>query len=82
MEGASAIFYKSHSFGSQDKQKARMEELDPNLPLKGEVWLEVLVPGQSAALDLPVALCPAGISVQCGGVQGSVNSPVSFHLLK
>lgn len=52
--------------------------MDPNLPLKGEVWLEVLMPGHSAALDLPIVSCPVGISVQCDGVQGSVNSPGFF----
>lgn len=66
--GASAIFYKSHSFGSQGKQKARMEELDPNLPLKREMWLGILMAGPSSALDLPLVLCPAGISVLCDGV--------------
>lgn len=65
--GASAILYKSHNFGSQDKQKARMEELDPNLPLKREMWLESLMAGPSAALDFSFVLCPAGICVQCDG---------------
>lgn len=43
---------------------------------------EVLAAAPSAALDLSFVSCPAGISVQSDGVQGSVNSPGFFHLPK
>lgn len=63
-------------------EKPGWRRLNPNVPRNGEVWQEVLVAGPSAVLDLAFVLCPAGISVQFGGVQGSINSPVFFHLFK
>lgn len=63
-------------------EKSGWRRLNPYLLRNGEVWQEVLVAGPSAALDLALVLCPAGISVQFDGVQGSVNSPVFFHLSK
>lgn len=58
----------SHTALDQKTQKDRMEE--------------VLVAGPSAALDVAFVLCPAAISAQFDGVQGSVNLPAFLSSFK
>lgn len=58
----------SHKALDQKTQKHGMEE--------------VLVAGPPAALDLAFVSCPAGISAQFDGVQGSDNSPAFLSSFK
>lgn len=48
-------------------ENPRCRRLNPNLGSSGEMWLEVLIAGPAAALNLAFVFCPAGISVQFDG---------------